>query len=389
MLLGVVAGGVAGFVLGADAARWFGWLGKLFLTLLQMTIVPLVVSSIVVGVASLGDPKALGRAGALTLGYYLTTTLIAVTIGMLMAHLWHPGVGVAPAHPLSAPEKPEVSAVDILLSLVHPNIVQAAAEMKLLPLIVFSLALGIALASLGPQGRTAIEVFSGLQEAIMTIVHWIMRIAPLGVMALVASRLGEAGGGEAFTRELVALGRYAGSVLSGLVAHAAVLLTLLWAFARRSPWAYLQEIGTALATAFSTASSSATLPLTMDGVRRAGVSQAARRLVLPIGATINMDGTALYEAAAALFIAQAYGIKLGLYEQILVWITATLAAIGAAGIPEAGLVTMVIVLTAAGLPTEGIGLILAIDWFLDRFRTTVNVLGDTVGAAVIDRWIRR
>jgi len=223
----------------------------------------------------------------------------------------------------------------------------------------------------------------------MKLVEWIMWLAPLGVFALIASRLGAAGGGEAFIGQLAGLGKYAAAVISGLLAHAAVLCLLLAMLARRRIGEYLGHMATALMTAFSTASSSATLPLTMEGVQLAGVDEKARRFVLPLGATINMDGTALYEAVAVLFIAQAYGIDLSFAQQMVVLLTATLAAIGAAGVPEAGLVTMVIVLEAVGLPLEGIGLLLAIDWFLDRCRTTINVFGDAVGAAVVGSLLAR
>jgi len=279
----------------------------------------------------------------------------------------------------------DVSITDLILSLVHPNIIDAAAHMKLLPIIVFCILLAAALSTLGDKGKPVIAFFEGLNAAMMRIVEWVMVFAPIGVFALIASKLGSAGGGEAFVAQLAGLAKYALAVISGLLTHAAVLCLLLAMVARRSIGAYLKHLATPLMTAFSTASSSATLPLTLEGVKAAGVDARARRFVLPLGATINMDGTALYEAVAVLFIAQAYGIDLGFGQQMLVLLTATMAAIGAAGIPEAGLVTMVIVLEAVGLPLDGIGLLLAIDWFLDRCRTTVNVFGDTVGAAVVDK----
>jgi len=385
MLIAIALGMLAGFVLG-KRAEVFGWIGEMFLTMLKMLIVPLVVASVVSGIANLGDPRTFGRLGLLTFGYYLTTTFIAVSLGLFVANLIAPGVG-AHWEPASGkvPHPKEVGITDLILSLVHPNIVAAAAEMKLLPLIVFAIVFGLALARLGEQGRPAVAFFEAINEAMMTIVHWIMYLAPLGVFALIAARLGHAGGGEAFLQQLASLGKYVLAVLLGLLLHAGVLLALLALVARRAPSEYLGHIGAALATAFSTASSSATLPLTMDGVKAAGVDARARRFVLPVGATVNMDGTALYEAVAALFIAQAYGVDLSFSQQLLVLLTATLAAIGAAGIPEAGLVTMVIVLSSVGLPIEGIGLILAVDWFLDRCRTTINVLGDATGAAVVSR----
>jgi Na+/H+-dicarboxylate symporter len=266
------------------------------------------------------------------------------------------------------------------------NIFDAMVEMEILPLIVFSLLLGVALSALGPRIGSTIEVISSLNDAVMQIVHWIMLIAPLGIFGLIAARIGRAGGFSDFLPELLALGKYSFTVLFGLAIHGIVVLPLiLKILGRRNPATYIRGMGAALLNAFSTASSSATLPLTMQGVEEEnGISNRTASFVLPLGATINMDGTALYEAVAAMFIAQVYGIAMSPVMQVVIFLTATLAAIGAAGIPEAGLVTMVIVLKAVGLPIEGIGLILVIDWLLDRFRTTINVWGDSVGAGVIE-----
>lgn len=389
MLAGILAGGISGYLWG-EAMSSVAWIGDFFLTALKMMIVPLVAASVITGVAGLGDVRRLGRLGGVTIVYYLCTTLIAVAIGLAMANLWQPGAGVsmgaaaAPAH-----RNGDIGVTDLILSLVHPNIIAAAAEMKLLPIILFCILFAAALSTLGERGRPMTAFFEGLNDAMMKLVEWLMWLAPLGVFALIASRLGEAGGGEAFFDLLAGLGKYVLAVISGLLTHAAVLCLLLLVLARRRVAEYLEHIATPLLTAFSTASSSATLPLTLEGVKNAGVPESARRFVLPLGATINMDGTALYEAVAALFIAQAYGIDLSFGQQMLVLLTATMAAIGAAGIPEAGLVTMLIVLSAAGLPHEGIGLILAVDWFLDRCRTTINVFGDSVGAAVVGQFYEK
>ena len=272
--------------------------------------------------------------------------------------------------------------------MIPENVFKAMAETDILPLIFFALLIGAALSVLGERGRPAIAVISALNDAVMQLVNWIMYVAPIGIFGLVAARIGEAGGFSGFLPELMAVGKYFFTVLLGLTLHGVVVLPLLlMIFARRNPVAYVGGVGTALLNAFSTASSSATLPVTMKGVTEEnGVSERSSSFVLPLGATINMDGTALYEAIAAMFIAQVYAISLGLGEQVVIVLTATLAAIGAAGIPEAGLVTMVIVLNAVGLPIEGISLILAVDWLLDRFRTTVNVWGDSIGAGVIDAY---
>ncbi len=387
IIIAVIAGGLMGWVYG-PAMVAVEWLGKLFLNGLKMLILPLIVAAVVSGVASLGDIRKLGRIGAITVGYFLATTGLAVMIGLIVVNLIKPGVGVAlgAATADTFAAKGEVGVSDILLSLVSPNLVDSAARTDLLPLILFSILLSAALTTIGKVGEPVIEFFNGLNEAMMKLVTWFMYFAPLGIFALIASRLGKAGGGDAFFAELQAVGLHVVTVLTGLGIHTALLIVILMVVARRG-FGFIREMLRALLTAFGTASSSATLPLTMECATEAGIDQRAVRFVIPLGSTVNMNGTALYEACAALFIAQAYGIDLSLGAQVIIFLTATLAAIGAAGIPEAGLVTMVIVLKAVGLPLEGIGLLLAVDWFLDRFRTTVNVWGDAVGAAVLHRFL--
>ncbi|MHC4473806.1 MAG: dicarboxylate/amino acid:cation symporter, partial [Planctomycetota bacterium] len=244
------------------------------------------------------------------------------------------------------------------------------------------------LTTLGATGKPVLDFFLGANRAVMEMVRLIMWLAPPGIFGLVAGRLGAEGGGEAIWRLVEMLGAYAGTVLAGLGIHSLVILPLILRFVgKRNPLKYAVGVGRALLTAFSTASSSATLPVTIESVvRNNKVSERSSNFVLPLGATVNMDGTALYEAVAVMFIAQAYGIDLGPAEQVIIFLTATLASVGAAGIPEAGLVTMVMVLAAVNIPIGGMALILVIDWFLDRCRTTVNVWGDSVGAAVIDRF---
>lgn len=391
IVIGVVAGVVSGWIWG-PAMEAVAWIGTLFLNALKMLIIPLVLAAVITGIASLGDVRKLGRIGGATMCYYLVTTGIAVLVGLVMVNLIQPGaglnLGVGSEVPASVLGKEDTGISDIVLSLISPNLVASAAEMQLLPLIVFAIVFGAALTTLGDSGRQVISFFSGVNDAMMKLVIWLMYFAPIGIFALVAGRLGQAGGGEAFIAEITAVGWHVVTVLSGLAIHFTILLLILFLLAGRG-LSYLVGMLRALFTAFGTASSTATLPLTMECVRENGVDERSARFVLPLGSTVNMDGTALYEAAAAMFIAQAYGIELGLMEQAIIFLTATLAAIGAAGIPEAGLVMLVIVLNAVGLPLEGIALLLAVDWFLDRFRTTVNVWGDAVGAAVIDRLIRR
>ena len=401
LLFAILSGIVIGTILGGtwpETGHSVAFLGELFLKALFVLVVPLVMSSIIVGVTSLGDVRRLGPLGGRAVLYFMTTTGIAVVIGLVLVLLIQPGApGTAesPAgdmtniserledKPTNVPEMLKT----ILTGLIPKNLFSAMANAEVLPLIIFSLVFGGILTTVGERGRVVIQVVEGVNEAIMAMVHLLMWAAPVGIGGLIAGRLGEAGGFSGFWPQLVQLGAYAGTVILGLLIHGLIVIPLLLHFiGKQNVFMYARNIGTALTTAFSTSSSSATLPLTMEAVIEENkVSPRTARFVLPLGATINMDGTALYEAVAAVFIAQSYGIELGFAQTVIIVLTATLAAVGAAGIPEAGLVTMVIVLKSVNLPIEGIALILVIDWFLDRCRTTVNVWGDAAGSAVIDR----
>lgn len=281
---------------------------------------------------------------------------------------------------------------NLVLMLFTNNLLGSMVEVNLLPLIVFSIVFAAMLTTLGEKATTISSLVVSVNEALMSFILLLMKLAPVGIFCLVAARFSKAQLDGQFLALLQTQAWYMTSVLCGLAIHACVTLpVLLYVFTRRSPWQFAGQMSQAILTAFSTASSTATLPISMECAEvRAGVSRRSTEFVLPLGATINMDGTALYEAAAAIFIAQAYALVDPAYtltfdKQIVIAITATLAAIGAAGIPEAGLVTMLIVLNAVGLPLELIGLILPIDWLLDRFRTSVNAFGDAVGSAIVDR----
>lgn len=386
IIAGVILGGLTGSFrpeLGADLKI----IGELFLDLLRMIVLPLIVVSVTLSIMNIGNP---GKLGLKTIVYYTVTTGISVFIGIMVVTMIHPGEGtsfITGSMPEVIKGKEQLGVTEILETLVTPNIFKAAADYQILPLIVVSILFGIAFGKLGNENDLIVRIFRLLDKAIMMVVHWIIALTPVGIFALIASRLGEAGGGGEVLRLVNQLGKYVLCVVLGLAIHGLIVLpAILIIFGKRNPFTYLSKLSQALLTALSTSSSSATLPLTMTNViEDAKVSDRVGRFVLPLGATINMDGTALYEAVAVIFIAQSYGIMLGTPDLIIIFLTATLAAVGAAGIPEAGLVTMVLVLQAVGLPLEGIGLILAIDWLLDRFRTTVNVWGDSVGAAVIDQ----
>ena len=397
MIAGILLGILCGWVFGKTMES-VSWLGEMFLDSLKMLVVPLIISSMIVGISGLGDIRKVGKTGLITLTYFMATTGIAVGIGLVMVNLLEPGATIEITQdkiPTNVAGKEAIGITDILKSFVSPNLIHSMAHMEILPLIVFSLVFGAVLTTLGEPGKQAIAFFDTVNTAIMKIVHLIMYFAPIGVFALIASKLGAAGGGELFLNELAKIGKYAWTVILALLVHGVLVLPVILYFVTgRNPLVYFKNLAPALTTSFSTASSSATLPVTIECAEKNNqVSRKASLFVLPLGATVNMNGTALYEAVAVMFIAQMLGVEMGFAEQMIVLVTATLAGIGAAGIPEAGLVTMVMVLQAVGLPLEGIGMLLSIDWFLDRCRTTLNVWGDSVGAAVVDtiekKWIEK
>lgn len=403
----MLAGAAAGLTIGASLGeRWqdpallplvltLRACGTVFLAFLKALVVPLIATSVMLGVAQLAGLAGFGRRALGVAFYYFSTTLVAVATGLVLVNVIAPGKGVgeltarvAPAAALEA-RGPAQAIYELVVSLFPPNWIAAAAEGNLLGLIVVAVLLGATIASLPRAAERLVPLIQALNEVLLRLVRAAVWAAPLGILGLVADRIGVAGGGDVIGRELAALGAYALTVILGLAVHGAITLPLVLRFvAKRAPLRYASGMSESLVTAFGTASSAATLGVTMQGVvDRNGVSPLAAELVVPLGTTVNMNGTALYEAVAAVFIAQVIGIELSGVQQIVVLLTATLAAVGAAAIPEAGLVTLVLVLSAVGLPAESVGLILSIDWILDRFRTAVNVWGDAVGAAVIDRWL--
>ena len=329
---------IAGIFLGIFSGWMFGktmlvvaWIGEMFLDALKMLVVPLIISSMIVGIAGLGDIRKVGKTGLIALGYFMITTCIAVGIGLVMVNIIEPGVAVemtVEKVPEKVMGKEAVGITDILKSFVSPNLVESMVKMEILPLIVFSLVFGAVLTTLGEPGKRAIDFFDTVNSAVMKIVHLLMYFAPIGVFALIASKLGAAGGGDLFLVELAKIGKYVGTVISALLIHGLVVLpTILFMTTRKNPLIYFKNVTPALTTAFSTASSSATLPITIECAEENNkVSRKASLFVLPLAATVNMNGTALYESVAALFIAQMLGIQLGFGEQMIVFLTATLAA---------------------------------------------------------------
>lgn len=403
-----ISGFIAGGFLGPlwqnssflPVAGFIKLLGSLFMNMLKIVVVPFIVTSMILGVSSVKNKENLGLTFKYSFVYYMTTTIIAVIIGLFVVHILQPG-SVSGVEKFSAAGN-QVTAIrwydalyTTILSLVPSNIVMAAAKGEILGLISFSLVLGFILKLIGDKGRPVLDFTESLNEALMVLIRWIVLIAPIGIFAIICENAAISGGWGKIFSQLHALGKYFVTVCVGLIVHGIIILPVLLAIiGRKNPIQHVKQFSESLIMAFSTASSAAALPLTIsNSIKNAKYSESTSRFVLPLGATINMDGTALYEAVAVVFVAQSFGIDLSFAQIAIIALTSTLAAIGAAAIPHAGLVTMVMVFSAADIPPEiaskGIAAILAVDWLLDRFRTTVNVWGDTIGCAIVDRFVNK
>lgn len=362
-------------------------LGTIFLRGLRMVIVPLIFSSIISGVTSISSAESFGRLSFKTILYYISTSLLAILTGLFLVNMIKPGIKPGLKDLLGLEKMPEELAAnveklgDTLLGIIPTNPLASMVRGDMLPIIFFSLLFGFFITRAPePYRKDLTNFFKGIFEVMMRLTQFIIRFTPIGVFALMAKIIAQTGS-EVFGP----LANYMLVVMSGLVFHAFITLPLLlWLIGRINPVYHFRAMSSALMTAFSTASSSATLPLTIDAMENnAGISNKITSFVLPLGATINMDGTALYECVAAIFIAQVYGIELSIFQQFIVVLTALLASIGAAGIPMAGLVMITVILKAVGLPLEGVGLILAVDRILDMMRTSVNVWSDSCGTSII------
>ncbi len=363
-------------------------MGTLFIRLLKMIIVPLIFSSIVVGVSSLGSGRTLGRIGAKTFAYYFLTSLLAILIGLILTNLIVPGVGT----PLAAADAFDTSSLsrpgsigEILIRMVPLNPIQAASSGDMLGIIFFSILLGVSISSIEDgKDSTVRRFFESLFKAMMKMTEMIIKLAPLGVLGLITKVVATTG-----LAIFISVGKYVITIALGLSLHILfVLPTIFYLFTGKNPVLHFRAMAPAMATAFSTSSSNATLPMTIKCIEKnAGVSNKVSSFVLPLGATINMDGTALYECAGVLFIAQVLGVDLTIYQQLIIVVTALLASIGAAGIPSAGLVMIFIVTQAVGFKDQEVALIvgtmLAVDRPLDMFRTVVNIFSDSVGTSLI------
>jgi proton glutamate symport protein len=385
IFIGIFLGVLAGRIFGESILPIADPLANIFLRLLRMIIMPLIVFSILSGVLSIGSGKGLGSLGLKTFLYYIISSLFAIFTGQILVNIFRPGVGaeIGLQKEVEQIAAADQSFMDFLFRIIPENPFQSLAAGDVLPVIFFSILLGYFITRLKSQQRTTLtDVIDGAFEAMMKLTHVIIWSAPVGVFGINARIVATTGFGA-----FKSLGFYFAVVLIGLFIHALITLPALLRFvARVNPIKHYQGMPPALLTAFSTSSSMVTLPVNIDCVtRNSRVSRKIAGFMLPIGATVNMDGTALYECVAAIFIAQVYGIELGFGQQLIVVVTALLASIGAAGVPMAGLVMLSVILHAVGLPLEGVGIILAVDRVLDMFRTTVNVLSDSCGAVIVAR----
>ncbi len=406
ILVGMIAGALAGWALNAAGRGEFvtdylGIFGDLFLLSLKMVIVPLVFVSVLLGVAALGDIRKLGTVGVKTLIYFISATSVAIVIGLIGVNLIRPGVGqedlITQLESASEPdpatdaeviaEESKLSTGKAIQEVVLPQFLQSPIRtddvgVPILAIITFAILLGAALMVDATASAPLIKVFEAIDKAMITLVMWIMILAPLGVFALMAEAISVLGIG--YVQQLALYGL---TVILGLVLHFCVLVFFAVPVLGGIPaMRYLRGMAPALQVAFTTSSSSATLPVSMKcAIDRVGIDKEIVQFVVPIGTTVNMDGTALYTSVAALFVAQVYGLEMTLADQLMIFLTANVVSIGTAGIPGASLALMTIIFAAVGIPVEGIALVVGLDRLLDMCRTTVNVVGDSVCAAIVSR----
>ncbi|MEM6632182.1 MAG: dicarboxylate/amino acid:cation symporter [Bacteroidota bacterium] len=393
MLLGIVVGLLLNQLGGQELTVYIEWIGEIFIRLVKMLVVPLVLVSLILGAASLGDIRKVGKMGAKAFGFFMLTTALAVIVGLMIANVAQPGVGLDPekkdelvaqyqdqaaARNAQAAEMASKSEFEKIIGLfvrmVPTNPFQALGEGDMLGVIFFSLFLGITITLIPKEkAKILVDFFDALNDAVIKLVTLAMETAPYGVFALMVGVVSQLG-----LDVLLLLIKYALVVLVGLMLHVAIThFSFIRFIGKQNPLKFLQAIKEAIVLGFSTSSSSATLPISMNvAEKNLGVSKQIASFVLPLGATINMDGTALYQAVAALFIAQVFGIDLTLTQQLTVVLTATLASVGAAGVPGAGMITLALVLGTIGVPETGLALIFGVDRLIDMCRTTINIIGD-------------
>jgi len=393
MVLGVALGAILNTLETAEGsfvANLIAWLvnsvfdvvGKIFIASLKLLVVPLVFVSLVCGSSAMGANASMGRMAGKTLALYLLTTAIAVTLALLFANLINPGLGIDMSSTATYVAKEAPSVKEVLINIFPTNPVKAMAEGNMLQVIVFAILMGVAVSHSGEKGKEVLSFFESFNEVVMTMVTLLMHLAPYGVFCLLAKLFSQLG-----LAAILDLAKYFFTVAFVLLVHGLVVYTGIFKLLTRlSPWVFLKNVRPAMLFAFSTSSSSATMPVTMNvAEKRLGIDNGIASFTVPLGATINMDGTAIMQGVATVFIAQAFNIDISIGGYVAVVLTATLASIGTAGVPGVGLITLALVLQQVGLPVEGIALIIGVDRLLDMMRTAVNVTGDCMVSSVVAR----
>lgn len=386
LVLGVIFG-----IFGHEYVKYISWAGVIFLRFLKMIVVPIVFSSMVVGVAGMGNSGGLGRIAGKTFSFYIITTFIAAFVGMFFVNILEPGVGSTLIDQANGAAQTatanKISLGERLITIVPDNIFRSLTEGDLLAIIFFAILFGFFVTKVEEKSRNMIvDVFQAVFDVIMKITLAVIKLAPIGVFAIVSKMIAEQAGDTAKLMEIAqSLGMFVLIVWIGCMIQFFIILpAIVYFVGKENPWKHMKKMSTAILTAFSTCSSGAALPISMrDSQEKCGISNKIASFTLPLGATINMNGTALYECVAVIFIAQVYGVDLSFIEQLIIVVTVLFSAIGAASIPMAGLVMLSVALSVAGLPLEGIGLVLAVEQLCDMPRTATNSYGDMCAAVVI------
>lgn len=395
MLTWILASIVLGIFCGAEYPSTMisiQWIGQLFINLLKLIVLPLIFCALVSAITSIGGVKRLSSIGVFTLGYVMLSVAIAVSIGLFLLNVFEPGIGIPPSLILANATPADITPMPLsryLLSLFPPNIVAAAARYEIMPIVFFSIVFSLSALHVGDSAQPVIDFFVGLRNILIKMILWLMYLTPIGLFSLLGTAVAEASIEHLLLKSLAGMIFFIAIFLTGLILQISWQIALAAILTKRNPRDFFKSASNALITAFATSSSMATLPVTMLVAKEQKVSDDVARFVLPLATTINLAGTAMYEAVSALFFCQILGYHLSILAQIGVFITAILAGMGATGIPEGGLITMVMVLRNVSVPTSAIGLLLPFDRILDRFRTMTNVCGDLVCAMTVDHLQKR
>jgi len=391
ILLGIALGALGGIFF-PEQMLSIRWVGILFMNMLKLIVLPLVFSALVSAIASMGDLRKLGAVGGYTIAYVMLSVSIAVLIGIVLVNLIQPGAGIDPSLILSngpIEEHQSLEFSSFLLSLFPPNIIDAAAKFEIMPIVFFSIVFALGCTACGDSAKPVVEFITGLRNVFVKMITWLMHLTPVGLFALLGTAVAEAVKQNRLMESVKGMALFLLMFLGGLFLHVLWQWLVVKIVAKRNASAYMRAASGALVTAFGTSSSMATLPVTLAVAKEQRISDPVAKFVLPFATTINLAGTAMYEAVSALFFAQILGLHLSIWQQCGVFVAAIVAGMGATGIPEGGLVTMITVLRSVNIPTSAIALLLPFDRILDRFRTVVNVWGDLVCAATVDVFIKR